>query len=79
MKKSDLTANDCIHCETKKEFHRMIELFEINNEYLSWEIYEQTTILFPFEDAYGELTGYAVECNYNIISSKDIYSSKNEF
>jgi hypothetical protein len=74
MKKEDLTFADCIHCKTSSEFDRIIELFEIDNEYVIWEVYEEKTVLFPFTKQYGELDGYCREINANVIRSEDIIS-----
>jgi hypothetical protein len=72
MTKEDIKEKDAIHCKSLSEFNRIIELFKMNNEHLNWEIYKQNTVLFPFEYAYGEVNGYAKECNYNIIYSGKI-------
>ena len=80
MKKNDLKLKDCISCKTKNEFDRMLDLFEIENTfgYLQWDVYEEKTVLFPFEKAYGEIEGYCVENNYNVIASTNIVSSEND-
>lgn len=49
-----------------------MQLFNMDNEYLNWHIFEKNTVLFPFEDAYGEVNGYAKDRNYNIIYSVEI-------
>jgi len=72
MKKEDVTKKDVIHCKSLSEFNRIIKLFDMDDEYLNWDIYEQDTVLFPFEDSYGEINGYAKKCNYNIIYSGEI-------
>ena len=72
MKKSQVTEKDVIHCETSKEFYRIIELFEMDSEYLMWDIYNENTVLYPFTDEYGEIDGYCKEIGLNVINSKNI-------
>lgn len=72
MKKNEVTEKDVIHCETSKEFYRIIELFEMDNEYLMWDIYNENTVLYPFTNEYGEIDGYCKDVGLNVISSTEI-------
>lgn len=78
MTKDDLKFKDVVHCKSSSEFDRMIELFKMDNEYLMWEVYEENTVLFPFDDQYGEVNGHCKEINANVINSEEIFSNETE-
>lgn len=72
MNIKDIRRIDAIHCETQSEFNRIIELFNMDAEYLFWDVYDEETVLFPYNNQYGVIDGYAADNNYNIIKSTDI-------
>ena len=69
MEKSQVTKKDAIHCETSAEFERIMELFKLNPECMEWYYYEQDTVIYPFTNQYGDITGYCKENGFNVISS----------
>lgn len=72
MTKSEIKINDVIHCKTPKEFNRIMDLFEMDKEYMMWDVYEEDTVLFPFDKQYGAIDGYCEEENMNVIDSTNI-------
>jgi len=72
MTKDELKFNDVIHCKTKDEFNRIIDILRIDKEYLMWDVYEEDTVLFPFDEQYGSIDGYCEEEKMNVIDSTKI-------
>lgn len=74
MKKSHITKKHVIHCKSKSEFNRIIKMFDIDDEYINWDIYEKDTVLFPLYHQYGSIYGYAKENDYIVIESEKLIS-----
>jgi hypothetical protein len=72
MKKSEITKNDVIHCETLEEFNRIMNLFDLDTEFMDWSFYEKDTVLYPLINQYGNITGDCYERELNIINSIDL-------
>ena len=72
MKKNEVTEKEAIHCKTKSEFDRIMGLFELDIEYMDWFFYKEDTVLFPFENAYGNINGYCQEIKANVVMSTEI-------
>ena len=72
MTKSEIKINDVIHCKNPKEFNRIMDLFEMDKEYMMWDVYEEDTVLFPFDKQYGAIDGYCEEEKMNVIDSTNI-------
>lgn len=72
MKKSEVTKKHVIHCKSKSEFNRIIKMFDMDDEFLNWDVYENDTVLFPFTNEYGDINGYAKENNFIVIYSGNL-------
>ena len=72
MEKSEITKMDAIHCKTEAEFNRIMELFNMDEEFMDWDFFEEDTVLYPFTGQYGDLNGYCKEKKFNVISSAEI-------
>jgi len=72
MNKDEIKFTDVIHCKTEAEFNRIIDLFKMDDEYIPWSIYEENTVLYPFDNQYGEVDGYAKEEKFNVVDSEEV-------
>jgi hypothetical protein len=69
MKKLKFNKKDVIHVPTKKEFDRIINILELDPEYMNWDVYEKETVIYPLMNQYGDINGYCKEKKFNIIES----------
>lgn len=72
MKKNEVTEKEAIHCKTKLEFDRIMGLFELDIEYMDWFFYKKDTVLYPFENSYGDINGYCKVIKANVVLSTEI-------
>lgn len=60
MNKEQITENDCIHVKTQFEYHRIIKLFGMDDEYFMNYFYGSDTVLYPLKNQYGSVDGVCV-------------------
>jgi len=72
MKPKEITVTHAIHCATKSEFDRIVDLFQIHDSYLNWDIYEHDTVLYPRRMQYGDINGYCKEKNFTVVKSEEL-------
>lgn len=71
-KQTETTDKIVIHCKTKSEFNRIMKMYNMDEEFMDWDFFESDTVLYPFENKFGDINGYSKEANYKIIESVNL-------
>ena len=65
------TTKVAISCKTKKEFFRIIDIYEMDDEYMNWSFYGQNTVLYLDSNQYASVQ-FARDEGREIIKSETI-------